>query len=167
MYLWIFACHLTIGCDHDLYLDNVVVNNLYWRLVHNIWMIKGFQLKNKRCLICKCFQMFSFFQLYIDQCESCDVRVELRFFIFYLFLIQEKVVYDSPCFLTLVKSKANSSSCNPYDQWTIFATTNWIGNQILVIIWDWFLPILMFLIICSISVQFSWIFLYEGEYIFF
>jgi len=73
--------------------------------------------------------------------------------------MREKVVYDSPCFLTLVKSKANSSSCNPYDQWTNLATTNWIGNQILVIIWDWFLPILKF----SISVQFSWIFLYKGE----
>jgi hypothetical protein len=47
MYLWIFVCHLTIvflfpkyvkhviliGCGHDLYLDNVVVKNLYWRLV--------------------------------------------------------------------------------------------------------------------------------------
>jgi hypothetical protein len=128
---------------------------------------KRFSIEEQKVFNLQMFSNFLFFQLYIDQCESCDVRVELRFFIYLFFLMQEKVVYDSPCFLTLVKSKANSSSCNPYDQWTIFATTNWIGNQILVIIWDWFLPILMFLIICSISVQFSWIFLYEGEYIFF
>jgi hypothetical protein len=72
--------------------------------------------------------------------------------------MQEKVMYDSPCFLTLVKSKVNLSNGNPYEQWIVLATTNWIGNQILVIIWGWFLPIHMFLIICSINVQFSWFF---------
>jgi len=47
MYLWNFVCHLKIvflfskyvkhviiiGCGHDLYLDSVVVKNLYWRFV--------------------------------------------------------------------------------------------------------------------------------------
>lgn len=79
---------------------------------------KRFSIKEQKVFNLQMFSKFSFLQLYIDQCESCDVRVELRFYIlyFYFFLMREKVVYDSPCFLTLVKSKANSSSCNPYDQ---------------------------------------------------
>jgi len=42
-----------------------------------MWMIKKFQLKNKGCSICKCFQMFLFFQLCVDQFESFEVGVKL------------------------------------------------------------------------------------------
>jgi hypothetical protein len=78
--------------------------------------------------------------------------------------MQEKTIYDSPCFLTLVGSKANSSNDNPYDRCMVFVVVNWIGNWIFVILWNWFLPILMFLIIGSIGVQFGWIlFVYKGK----
>ncbi len=55
----------------------------------------------------------------------------------------EKIIYDSPCFLTLVGSKVNSSNDNPSDQWMVLSATNWIGNWILVIIWDFFWPVFM------------------------
>jgi hypothetical protein len=65
-------------------------------------------------------------------------------------------------FLTLVKSKVNSSNDNPYDQWIVLATTNWIGNQILVIIWDWFLPN-FFQSYVQLMSNLVEIFLYKGE----
>jgi hypothetical protein len=37
----------------------------------------------------------------------------------------------------------------------VLATTNWIENWIIVIIWIWVLPIFMSLIIGSIGVQFD------------
>ncbi len=46
--------------------------------------------------------------------------------------MREKVIYDSPCFLTLVGSKANSFNNNHYDQWIVLVATNWIGNWILL-----------------------------------
>jgi hypothetical protein len=69
--------------------------------------------------------------------------------------MREKIVYDSPYFLTLVGSKANSSNDNPCDQWMFFIDVNWIGNWILVIIWNWFLLVFVSLIIDSIGVQFD------------
>jgi hypothetical protein len=69
----------------------------------------------------------------------------------------EKVVCDSACLLTLVGLKTNLFSDNLCGQWMVLITTNWIENWILVIIWDWFLSIFMFLIIGSIGVQSSWI----------
>ncbi len=69
--------------------------------------------------------------------------------------MQENTLYHSPCFLILVWSKANSTSDNPCDQWMIIVIVNWIENGI----WDWFLSILMSLIIGSIGVQPSWIYI--------
>ncbi len=72
-----------------------------------------------------------------------------------MFICKKKTLYHSPRFLTLVWSKANSSSDNPCDQWMIFFIVNWIENGI----WGWFLSILMSLIIGSIGVQPSWIYI--------
>jgi hypothetical protein len=46
------------------------------------------------------------------------------------------VAYVNSCFLTLVGSKTNSSSDNPFEQWMVIDATNWIGNWILVIVND-------------------------------
>ncbi len=58
--------------------------------------------------------------------------------------MQERAIYDCPCFLTLVGSKANLSNNNPWDWWMVLATANWIRNWILVIIWNWFSLIFIF-----------------------
>jgi hypothetical protein len=39
----------------------------------------------------------------------------------------------------------------------VLDTANWIEGWILAIIWNWFLSILMSLIVGSIGVQFGWI----------
>ncbi len=92
----------------------------------------------------------SFLQPWVDQCENCDVDVDLIININPSFVwMWKKTMYDSLGILTLIGSKASLFNNSPCDQWMVVAIANWIGNWILVIIWDWFLPIPMSLIIGS------------------
>jgi len=112
-------------------------------------------IKEQKVSNLQMFLIFSFVYLCIDQRESCHIGIELINIIFLLFICKKKTLYHSPRFLTLVWSKANSSSNNPCDQWMIFFIVNWIENGI----WGWFLSILMSLIIGSIGVQPTWIYI--------
>ncbi len=103
------------------------------------------------------FLIYSFLQLHVDQRESFDVGVELTSIILLLFECKKKQYMMVHVFLTLVGSKANWSNDNPCDQWMVLVAANWIGNWILVIIWKWFFPIFMSLIIDSIGVQLDYI----------
>jgi hypothetical protein len=64
-----------------------------------MWMIKKIQLKNKGCSICKCFEMFLFFQLCVESMWKfwswSEVNIYIYIFIYFA-QIQKEVVYDVP-----------------------------------------------------------------------
>ncbi len=63
------------------------------------------------------FLMSSFFQLCIGHCENCDVGSWSETNNYNLsFVWMWEITMYSPCFLTLVRSKANPSNENPLDQ---------------------------------------------------
>jgi hypothetical protein len=72
---------------------------------------------------------------------------------FYFVWMQNNVVYVNPCFLMLVRSKTNSCSDNPWEQWMVLVDTSWIGFWIFVMIND--LLTLISLMISSIGVHFD------------
>jgi hypothetical protein len=82
------------------------------------------------------FSIYSFLHVLLDPHKNFHVGKELTKIVFFLVQIWDNVVYVSPCFLTLVGSKINSSSDNPWEQWMVLATTSWIGSWILVMIND-------------------------------
>ncbi len=78
-------------------------------------MIRVFQSRNKSCLIFLSY-LFISLTIYIHQCESFDVGVELISIIVLLFICKKEQYTIIQVFFTLIGSKANSSNDNPCDK---------------------------------------------------
>ncbi len=78
------------------------------------------------------FLIYSFWYVLLD--PHINFHVEKLTIFFKNIWMWDNVLYVNHVFLTLVGSKANSSSDNPWEQWMVFGVASWIGNWILVMI---------------------------------
>jgi hypothetical protein len=67
--------------------------------------------------------------------------METKKYNFFLERIQNNVAYVKSCFVTPVRSNARRSRVKPCAWCIVHPATNWIGNWILVIIYNGLLPI--------------------------
>jgi hypothetical protein len=61
------------------------------------------------------FSIYSFLHVLLDLHKNFHVGKELTKIVLFFVQIWNNVVYVNPCFLTLVGSKTNSSSDNPWE----------------------------------------------------
>jgi hypothetical protein len=101
------------------------------------------------------FSIYSFLHVHLDSHKKVHVGGELTKIFFLLFQMWDTEIYVNPCFLTLVGSKTNSYSDNPWEEWMVLIVTSWIENWILVMINDWDLPTFISSMIGSIGVHFD------------
>jgi hypothetical protein len=90
-------------------------------------MIKKLSIDEQKVSNLHIFLIFSSLQPCIDQCENCDVGVELINTILFLFECEKKV-YMIVQFLNIVGSIVNLFNDNLCDGWMVLVVVNWIGN---------------------------------------